>query len=400
MYRSSKIRQGLKVRPLTLISLVLLLFIFTSFPSQSSAHAYSASYTQITMNQVKTEVIFSIDTLSILELLPKIDKNKNWVLEKTEINSDRHHLDELITEGLTLDKGNRELEPKIEKMKIVKKGNKEFLSTYMSYPAFSPGETLSYNDGFYFNDTGTNYVDLISASYLGETSEAVLEGKNRTWTFLATEVQQEQQAPGGQSAQQNTNQSPTDQAELEKSNTPTSWFSFFKLGMMHILTGYDHLLFLFALLLRKQTFKQYAAIVTSFTIAHSITLSLAVLGWITLPSRFVEATIAFSICYVALENIFRKEIKYRWSITFLFGLIHGLGFATILKEMAIPKSHLAVALINFNLGIEAVQLTIVLILLPLLGLIQKKISYKKIVQIGSIIITLLGGFWLIERIFT
>lgn len=77
--------------------------------------------------------------------------------------------------------------------------------------------------------------------------------------------------------------------------------------MNHILTGYDHLLFLFALLLRKQTLKQYAAIITAFTLAHSITLTLAVLGWISLPSRVVESVIALSICYVALENIFRKK---------------------------------------------------------------------------------------------
>lgn len=168
---------------------------------------------------------------------------------------------------------------------------------------------------------------------------------------------------------------------------------------MHILTGYDHLLFQLALLLRKQTFKQYAAIVTSFTIAHSITLTLSVLGLVTLPSRFVEATIAFSICYVAVENIFRKKIRHRWTITFLFGLIHGLGFATLLREMAIPMKDLAVALVNFNLGIEAVQLTIVLLLLPLLTYMFKQKISGKMVQYGSIVIAVLSAIWLIQRLF-
>jgi hydrogenase/urease accessory protein HupE len=397
MLQSYKFRQWLNVRPLTLIWLAFLLITLTSFPAKSSAHAYSASYTQITMNNQKTEIVFSIDVLSILELMPAIDKNKNWVLEKSEIKKDKHHLEELITEGLTLDKDNKEQTPTIEKMKIVKKENKEFLSTYMTFPAFSPGETIVYNDGFYFNDTGTNYVDLITASINGQPSEAILQGKERTWTILLTEEQQEQQTTDEQTQQE---QKQPAQDPVKPSATSTSWFSFFKLGMFHILTGYDHLLFLLALLLRKQTFKQYAAIVTSFTIAHSITLSLAVLGWITLPSRFVEAVIALSICYVALENIFRKEIKHRWSITFFFGLIHGLGFASILKEMAIPKSHLAIALINFNLGIEAVQLFLVLLLLPLLIYIQKKKQYGRVVQAGSIVITLLGAFWLIQRLFS
>lgn len=173
-----------------------------------------------------------------------------------------------------------------------------------------------------------------------------------------------------------------------------------KLGMLHILTGYDHLLFLLALLLRKQTFKQYAAIITSFTIAHSITISLAVLGVITFPSRFVESVIAFSIVYVALENIFRKEIRHRWGLTFLFGLIHGLGFANILKEMNIPKADLALALVNFNIGIEVVQLALVLLVLPLLTYMFRLKSSGLIIKAGSIIVAALGAFWLIERIFS
>ncbi|MEH7744712.1 HupE/UreJ family protein [Neobacillus drentensis] len=380
--------------------LSILLITLICFPKLANAHAYSASYTKITMDEKKTELVFTLDTLSLIELLPQIDLNKNWVLEKSEIEKERHHIEELITEGLTLDKDNTEQTPKVETMKLVKKENKEFLSTTMTFPAFSAGNTIIYNDGFYFNDTGTNYVDLISASYMGQSSEAVLQGKERTWTILLTEVQQEQGQDQTTQPEPGTEQPQPKAAQPVEQTSTSSWFSFFKLGMLHIITGYDHLLFLFALLLRKQTLKQYISIVTSFTLAHSITLSLAVLGWITLPSRFVEATIAFSICYVALENIFRKEIRHRWSITFLFGLIHGLGFASILKEMEIAKSHLAVALINFNLGIEAVQLAIVLLLLPLLTYLFKLKISRRFIQIGSLIIFILGAIWLVERIFS
>ncbi|WML43961.1 HupE/UreJ family protein [Neobacillus sp. PS3-40] len=386
-----------KVRLLTLLLLSFILLPFLLFPSNASAHAYSASYTKITMDSKKTEVVFSLDTLSIFELIKGIDKNKNWVLEKSEIKHNKHKLEEILSEGIALDKDNKEQTAKIDQMKLVKKQDKVFLSVYMTFPSFKPGETISFNDGFYANDSATNYVDLISASYEGQTSENVLQGKDRVWTMLVTEVQQEQGATDVQSISPDTHPVQTAQATPVKETS--TWFSFFKLGALHILTGYDHLLFLLALLIRKQTFKQYAAIVTSFTIAHSITLSLAVLGMVTIPSRFVEATIALSICYVALENIFRKEIKWRWSITFIFGLIHGLGFASILREMSIPKSHLAVALVNFNLGIEAVQLSIVLLLLPLLILIQRNKSYGKMVRGGSFIIALLGAFWLVERIF-
>ncbi|MFJ5623542.1 HupE/UreJ family protein [Peribacillus loiseleuriae] len=394
MSHANRFQQLLEVRPLTLIVLSLLLLSFISFPSNTSAHAYSASYTNIKMDTKKTEVVFSIDTLSILELIPKIDKNKDWILNQSEIKQENHHLEELITEGLTLDKGNKEQTPEIEKMEIEEKDHKEFLTIHMSFPAFSPGDTIVFNDGFYFNDTGTNYVNFISASYIDETSEAVLEGKNRTWTMLLTEVQQEQQSGDGQTVQSNP-----EQAQPVKTSTTSSWFSFLKLGMNHILSGYDHLLFLIALLLRKQTLKQYIGIVTAFTIAHSITLSLSVLDIVNLPSLFVESVIALSIIYVALENIFRKKIQFRWGITFAFGLIHGLGFADLLKEMALPKSQLAVALFSFNIGIEVIQIGIVLLCLPILFYLHKWKDSLKMIQYLSLIIVAAGLYFLINQLF-
>jgi hydrogenase/urease accessory protein HupE len=326
-------------------------------------------------------------------------KNKNNDVEKSEVERQTEELEELIHHHLSLDSNNITQEPTVEKMELEKKKDKNFLTFHVRFPAFSPGETISFNDGLYVNDPNTNYVDFISFDYAGTTGTAVLQGKERTWTILLTEDQQEQST--GESTEQHEIE--TEQAEPNPSSTvestTSSWFSFFKLGMLHILTGYDHLLFLLALLLRKQNFKQYAAIITSFTIAHSITISLAVLGIITLPSRFVEAVIAFSIVYVALENIFRKEIRHRWGLTFLFGLIHGLGFANILKEMNIPKSNLAIALVNFNIGIEVVQLALVLLVLPILNYIFKLKSSGTIIKIGSIIVAALGAFWLIERLF-
>jgi hydrogenase/urease accessory protein HupE len=373
-----------------------------SIPSITQAHAYSASYTTININSEETDFQFSIDTLSIIEQIDGIDKNEDNELDKSEIKEENHELEEFVHHHLTLDLNNRQQEPTLKKMVLEKKEDKSFLTYHLTYPAFSAGDTLSFNDGLYVNDPDTNYVNLISFEFAGTTGQAILQGKERTWTILLAEAQEEQ-SQDGQTSQPEENQTHPDSTQEVNPNAETStssWFSFFKLGMLHILTGYDHLLFLLALLLRKQTFKQYAAIITSFTIAHSITISLAVLGVITLPSRFVEAVIAFSIVYVALENIFRKEIRHRWGLTFLFGLIHGLGFANILKEMNIPKSDLAVALVNFNIGIEVVQLALVLIVLPVLTYMFKLKNSKLIIKVGSIIVATLGTFWLIERIFS
>lgn len=390
-----------KYRQHYLWCLCIFLILLTGFPSWAQAHTYSASFTKVKMDTNKTELIFSLDTLSIIELIEDIDKNNNNDVDKSEIKKASVELEELIHHRLSLDLNNRQQEPELEKMKLEKKEDKNYLTFYLRFPAFTPGDTVSFTDGLYTNDPNTNYVNLISFEYPGASGQAVLQGKERTWTILVTENQEEQSSDGSTTVPdggQTPGDSQTQQGPAQTSSS-SGWFSFFKLGMLHILTGYDHLLFLFALLLRKQTFKQYAAVVTSFTVAHSITISLAVLGLVTLPSRFVEAVIAFSICYVALENVFRKNLKHRWGITFLFGLIHGLGFASILKEMNIPKSNLAVALFNFNIGIEAVQLMIVLLVLPLLTYMFKLKFSDKIIRYGSYAIFALGLIWLVERLF-
>lgn len=373
---------------------VIFAFIIYAFPSMASAHAYSASFTTIQFLEKETKLEFSIDTLSIIELQEDIDANKNAVLEMSEIDDDQDHLVEFLTHTVILDKNNEQQEPEVLDIKIEKKENKEFLTLSLSYPAYQPGDTITINDGLYFNEPDTNYVNLLTASYAGGTSQAALQGDNRSWTILLTEEQQEQQAGN----QQENSTAPVQDTE-PAAKTTSSWLSFFKLGMSHILSGYDHLLFLFALLLRKQTLRQYALIVTSFTLAHSITLSMAVLGIMDLPSKFVESFIALSIIYVAVENILKKEVDHRWGLTFVFGLIHGLGFANILQEMNLSKANLVSALISFNIGIEVVQLMIVLLLLPFLTFIHRLSVSHKLIKYGSIAIIILGAYWLVERLF-
>ena len=372
--------------------LVISLLLSLSQPILVDAHAYSASYTSLDIQEERTELTFTIDSLSLIELVEDVDANGNEKLGKKELKKAEHHLEELISETLVIDKNNSELSASLEKTEIKEIDNTEFIRFHFTYEGFQPGDTLTLMDGFYVDDQATNYINLVSSSYYGEASETVFQGNDRTWTKLITEVQVPQGSEGV----------PTDTAQ-ENTSPPVdpdySWIAFFKLGALHILTGYDHLLFLLALLLRKQTLKQYIGIVTAFTIAHSITISLSVLDFINLPSLFVEAAIALSIIYVALENIFRKEITHRWGLTFAFGLIHGLGFATVLKEMNISSSHLFVTLLNFNIGIEVVQILLVLCLLPLLRYMWKLKHAHQIVKYGSALIIILGSYWLIERLF-
>jgi hydrogenase/urease accessory protein HupE len=374
---------------------IIFAFIIYTFPSMVSAHPYSASFTTIQFLENETRFEYSIDALSIIELQEDIDANENNVLEMREIEEDQDHLVEFLTHSVILDKNNEQQEPELIDIKIEKKENKDFLTISLNYPAYHPGDTITINDGLYFNDADTNYVNLLAASYSDESSQAALQGDNRSWTILLTEEQKEQQA-----GDQQGNVAEPAQESQPVAKATSSWLSFFKLGMSHILSGYDHLLFLFALLLRKQTFKQYALIVTSFTIAHSITLTMAVLEIMDLPSKFVESIIALSIIYVAAENIFKKEVNYRWGLTFVFGLIHGLGFANILQEMNLSKTNLATALVSFNIGIEVVQLGIVLLLLPLLTYLHRMKESPKYIKYGSIVIILFGAFWFFQRLFS
>lgn len=143
--------------------------------------------------------------------------------------------------------------------------------------------------------------------------------------------------------------------------------SFFLLGIEHILTGYDHLLFLLALILRGGNLWSLLKIITAFTIAHSITLALAALNIVTLPERLVEAVIALSIAYVAAENLFlRRAVSHRWAVSFIFGLMHGFGFSNALRELGLPREGLVWALLNFNLGVEAGQAIAIVMVTPLL----------------------------------
>ncbi|MCM2358188.1 MAG: HupE/UreJ family protein [Geobacteraceae bacterium] len=174
---------------------------------------------------------------------------------------------------------------------------------------------------------------------------------------------------------------------------------FIVLGIKHILIGYDHIAFLLALIVIGLSVREVLKIITAFTIAHSITLLLAALQIVSLNSRLVEIVIALSICYVALENLFRKKVNYRWLVTFGFGLIHGFGFASVLQDFIVGQSDLVLSVLSFNVGVELGQLLIFLVLLPILHLLKNRLEFRKITVGASAAIFVLGLAWLVERVF-
>ena len=209
--------------------------------------------------------------------------------------------------------------------------------------------------------------------------------------------------------------SPMAEIEVGKTNMIGALLQFIWQGVWHIWIGFDHILFLISLLLpavliRKEnkwesveTFwpacKAVLKIVTLFTVAHSITLWLAVMEYVTLPSRFVEATIAFSIIVTAVNNLFPVIKLPTWLIVFAFGLIHGFGFANVLVALGLSSVTLAISLFGFNVGVELGQLAIVLVFLPIAFLIRDTKFYRLVVLVGgSILIAIIAAIWVVERV--
>jgi hypothetical protein len=212
---------------------------------------------------------------------------------------------------------------------------------------------------------------------------------------------------------------------------PSAWETFQQYvveGAFHIWIGYDHILFLLSLLLpavlifrrndtntSKKLFgnsqilpaasfwaavKEVLKVVTAFTLAHSITLSLAALGVVSLPSRWVESAIAASIIVAAIQNIRGVVDSKRWVMAFGFGLIHGFGFASVLADLGLPKNALITALVGFNVGIEGGQLAIVAVFMPLAFWLRSTKFYQvQVFKWGSVLIALLALYWFVQRAF-
>ena len=211
-------------------------------------------------------------------------------------------------------------------------------------------------------------------------------------------------------------QAPTQRFELASVNRWAQFIDYAREGVWHIWIGFDHVLFLLSLLLPavllwraqawqavetfRAAFVDVFKVVTAFTVAHSITLTLATLSVVELPSRWVESAIAGSVVLAALNNVWPLFHGRRWTVAFAFGLIHGFGFATVLADLGLPREALALALVGFNLGVEAGQLAIVAVFLPLAYALRRSAFYRRAMMFGgSLLIAALASIWLIERVF-
>ena len=221
--------------------------------------------------------------------------------------------------------------------------------------------------------------DVLGADY---HTLARVDAAGRTWQFAFTPETREARV------------------RLDDTGARSGAGSFVRLGIEHILTGYDHLLFLLGLMLPGGGVLALAKIITAFTLAHSATLSLAVLDIVVLPERLIEAVIALSIAAVAAENLLlQATVTRRWVVSFCFGLVHGFGFSTALREMGLPAHGLLLSLFGFNTGVELGQALVVAVALPVLVVVRRAGYERRLVWGSSMAILLVGLALFVERAF-
>ena len=307
-------------------------------------------------------VVLSIDLLE----LGDVDRDGNDLVAFDELEAAIDRVYARVREHYTVRAGADPESVRLERYEIVDDGHigrLQLRATFARPPeAVDVTSTLD-------RITSAAHRHLVSIDRAGVIEEAILDRSQPSTRFAA----------GGRSRLQ------------------TAW-RFIRLGIEHIVTGYDHLAFLVCLLLGAPTVRALVLVVTSFTVAHSVTLALATFDLVVLPPALVESLIALSIAYVAVENLFGTQVMPRYRVTFFFGLIHGFGFSNILREMALPRANLAVSLFSFNLGVEIGQVVFVLLLYPLLKLLSAA-HWREVRRAASLAVFGLAVYWFAERAF-
>ena len=353
---------------LSLLSFLGFIVVWLSAATPSQSHWADLAVADIRVGEIQTQVTLTFPT----GLVASADDNRDGQLSSNEVLTHQQELESFLGQKIRLtdakQSGTLAVEgsetPVLPSNLNVTPGTHTTL--LLRYNWTQPVENLTIDYNLFVPGVST-------ASCLATIVQA-----NQTQTFVFTPENHK--------------------FSLGRSGWQQAW-SFLLLGVEHILTGYDHVLFLISLLMLGGSWKYLLKVVTAFTLAHSITLSLAVLDVVAMPSRWVESAIALTIVYVAAENFWRKDLRGRWLITFCFGLIHGLGFASVLQEMNLSSSNLVLSLASFNLGVEAGQIAIVSIAFLLLHDLKKfswELTFRWLVSGGIIAV---GLFWFVERAF-
>ncbi|MBS4200912.1 HupE/UreJ family protein [Bacillus sp. FJAT-49732] len=347
---------------------LVIAFLFNSFfPLSANAHTNSYGYMNIYENPTEVKIDLTLDyeeLANVVNLPINIESTSIEQLEAS-LTTKKDEVKGYISTGMRVYRDEMICEPQFISTKVRLIDKDPVANFQLQYPCEGKSTRIAYE----------LFVDDINRSHI---NFATLIGNKETQEFTFTI------------------------AEREWAIGERNWFrqawNFMVLGIEHIITGYDHILFVLCLIIPATiTIGRMVEVITAFTLGHSITLGIATLGILTLPERIIEPAIALSIIFVAVSNLLKWETKNRWIITFLFGLIHGFGFAGILQEMELSRSTIASSLLFFNVGVEVGQIAIIALVFPLLVLFRKYKRFPAFVSASSVSIITIGLFWFVQR---
>jgi hydrogenase/urease accessory protein HupE len=354
------------------IGLAVLLHLTLS----AQAHDPGLSTATVTVGEQQIEVLLGLAKQDATFLLPA-NAGPTDIGTTEGFPAARSNLEFALASGFTLSLGEERISPAQSSARLKDSNNVEILLRFRRTDRTELHLFAGFLEKFAFGHREFLQIQTAGGTTLGQ---AMLSAKKNTFQISLPAVSTSYLAS----------------REVE------SFLAFLKLGIEHILTGYDHLLFLFALMVVCRDLRSILTVITCFTIAHSITLALAALDIVRLPDRIVEPLIAASIAYVGIENLFRGDSpKWRSLIAFSFGLVHGLGFADALRELGIKSGQfgIVVPLVGFNLGVELGQLSVAAIVLPILWKLRKNPSFvPRWVPICSLAVASAGSYWMVERV--
>jgi hydrogenase/urease accessory protein HupE len=367
---------ALAVAALGLISL--------SYASRAEAHAIGLSTGEYAAKGESLTVKLAFARGEVASVLPNLDENRDGHVTALEVEAAKKELETKVLARVHVTQGGAACAPALLAASLTEQDG---LAIDGRFDCAAKGQAFDV-DVVLLDDLSHGHRHVARAVGATTRDEVLYKGHSAFSVTPSADASWAAAAPSGGAAS----------APAGAGHASSAW-SFFKMGIEHILTGYDHLVFLFGLVLLRARVKELLAVVTAFTVAHSITLAIATLGFFTPSPRFVEPAIALSIAYVGIENFFVKDASKRWRITFPFGLIHGFGFAGALAEINLPRAQVPVALVTFNLGVEAGQLFAMSLVVPMVMLIRQKEWFEpKGVRVLSGAVALAGGIWFVMRI--
>ena len=356
------------------------------------AHAHKASDSYLTLKVDGTQVTGQWDiALRDLDLVLELDRNADSVIDWGEVRSRHAEIAAYAIQNIDLKSSNSACPITVGDQLIDTHSDGAYAVLKLSATCPNAVEALTVNYRLLF-EADAQHRGLLKLETMGK-------GGNDTPHIVSAVF------PADHGTQTFT---------LASGSTLAQLGTYIADGVKHIAIGFDHILFLVALLLpavfiregrrwvpvadMRTAFWSVLKLVTAFTIAHSITLSLASLDVVRLPSRLVESLIAASVLATALDNIWPFLPRKRWLVAFAFGLIHGFGFASVLADLNLPNSSLVLSLFGFNIGVEIGQLILVAIVVPLAFISRSSTAYPRFaLQTGSVVIAAVSLGWLLER---